>query len=493
MIYQMKWKTYWPFYLIWLVSINVFSLVSYGQQASEEFYQKKGLFNLLESKVDSGKPKEPPKKIFSFMPIVSANPVVGVSFGIAFNESFCLGSYRDTKYSTVNFVPVYTTNKQYSFGLNNTVFTDKNRWRFNGGMNYIYFPQGTSGLGSRTPQSWTHLINPTTFKFQQTASFQFAHNFYFGLGVSYYNVSILEPEADHIAAKIADLQSNGALTYEDFQKGLTQSADFPVYVFDRAVAEPDIKSGFDPQLSAADIQSTYFRTPLQTYSIPRGIENKYNALGIQAELTLDSRDNINQAESGTYINLLYSYYPKIDPAISGDFGIVSLDLRKYIVLDASRRSFLNLWSWTSYAYGTTPYAMLPATGADPNAKSTAAYKTGGYRSDFIFTAQVEYRYYFAKFFAAGLYGTLHTLREQEDFIPYRNQGVAVGTQAYIDPGTKWQFQYWNPSIGPVVSIFLDKNSRTSMNFSYAFGVKADPGTYADVANKGFYMYMSASF
>jgi len=486
---------------IYLVMIAfAFAMDCTAQSAKQDsaVFQKFGLFNYIKKKPrlnpDGTVNHLVPKKVFSFMPVIASNPAVGVAFGLAFNESFCLGDFRNTKYSAVTLIPIYTTKNQYSISLSNTIFSSGNKWRFNGIMNYVYFPQGTSGLGSRTPRVWTHKIDPATFRFMETASLQVLKNTYAGLGLTYYNVSISEPNISDIIARIQQLKDQGKTTYAEFQAGMQQSASFPVKVFDESVMDPGIINTFTAAAPAAEIQQNFFRTPLQHYSMPRGISNYYNLYGIQAEFTYDSRDNINQAEKGTLVNLLYSFFPKIDKGMGKQaFGVITLDVRQYIPLGFRKRSFLNFWCWTSYAHGDAPYLMLPATANDLANKTTMAYKIGAYRSDFIFTGQVEYRYYIWKFLACAVFGSINTLREQEDFIPYLNQGMYPSQLGYIDTSHGWQFKYWNPSFGPILSFFLDKNSRTSMNFSYAFGVKADQGTYWDVANKGFYMFLSATF
>jgi len=471
---------------------------SQANKTDSTVFQKFGLFNYIKKKPklnpDGTVNTLPPVKVFSFMPLIASNPALGVAIGVAINESFRLGDYKTTKYSTVTFTPVYTTKNQYNITLANTIFTKENKWRINGTMTYVYFPQGTSGLGSRTPRAWTNKVEPTTFKILETISRQIYKNIYLGVGMTFYNVNIVEPGKGKIIDQVQLLKDQGKTTYAEFQAGMEQTDDFNFKVFDQSVVNPDIVNSFSASASAEEIQQTYFRTPLQHYSMPRGISNHYNLYGLQVEFTYDCRDNINQAEKGTYVNLLYAFYPKIDKGMGNhSFGMLSLDARQYLPLGFRKRSFLNLWCWSAYGHGDVPYLLLPYTAGDIPNKSTMGYKVGAYRSDFIFTGQIEYRYYIWKFLACSVFASINTLREQEDFIPYLNEGLNPGDLGYIDNTRGWNFKYWNPSFGPILSFFLDKNSRTTMNFSYAFGVKADAGNYWDVANKGFYMFMSATF
>jgi outer membrane protein assembly factor BamA len=112
----------------------------------------------------------------------------------------------------------------------------------------------------------------------------------------------------------------------------------------------------------------------------------YDALGLGASATWDSRDSQFFPRRGTYVEAWYGYYP----GPLGDhrgFGRGAVDASHFATLTGDH--VLGLDGSVALAQGSPPFTLLPSLGG---VRPIRGYADGRYRDHFSYGLQAEYRF-----------------------------------------------------------------------------------------------------
>ena len=82
------------------------------------------------------------------LPIITADPYIGVGFGALGNATFLMGDSSNTRYSNMMLYGIYTTKGQLGFQFNHQVFTKEEKWIIQGKLQYLDWPENTYQLGA---------------------------------------------------------------------------------------------------------------------------------------------------------------------------------------------------------------------------------------------------------------------------------------------------------------------------------------------------------
>lgn len=406
------------------------------------------------------------KKIhLSGIPIISANPVVGVAFGIAVNGAFCIGGdVSTTRFSAITIVPTYTTKKQATVVLRNYLYLKNDEYIVTGDLLWKKFPNYNNGLGAETPEYWANEVTPIGIKFSQVLQKRLIKNFYSGIGFNLViNYDIQDGGSSAIKSYLnSESEKDANTVWENINTTIP-------YVLKDEAQKQNFMAEWNV-MSTDSLQQKYFNSPYSIYKTAYG--NKLNALGLNIGATYDSRDNLNTPKKGLYASAKYEYYFK-GLVNEQQFSILSTDLRFYKTI-INEKNILAFWNYNAFAFQDVPFILLPANATDPSATGTRGYKGLRYRGFNYISAEVEYRRHIWK--AIGLVGFInaHSVSENSTYLKYQNKP------------TNWdnKFKHLNLAYGIGTRIQLNKVSRATLNFDYAWDVKG---------NGNFYMAMNAVF
>lgn len=447
------------------LSLGCFTLVSLSIKSNEVYFQK--WINYSANIVpDSSNSSSLTKKVYvSGIPIISANPVVGVAFGLALNGVFCIGgNTKTTRYSSVTFVPTYTTKKQATVVLRNFLYLKNDEYIVTGDLLWKKFPNYNNGLGAETPEYWANEVTPIGFKFSQVIQKRLFKNFYSGLGFNLaINYDIKDGGSSAIRSYLNEASTTEAGTvWENINNAIP-------YVLKDETQKQNFMADWKV-MSTDSLQLKYFNSPYSVYKTAYG--NTLYALGLNVGATYDSRDNLNTPQKGIYASAKYEYYAK-GLVNQQQFSILSTDLRIYKAI-VNEKNILAFWNYNAFAFQDVPFILLPANASDPSSTGTRGYKGLRYRGFNYISAELEYRRHIWK--ALGLVGFVnaHTVSENSTYLYYENKPV------------NWdnKFKHLNLAYGLGTRILLNKLSRATLNFDYAWDVKG---------NGNFYMAMNAVF
>jgi hypothetical protein len=408
-----------------------------------------------------------PKKKFyiSGIPILSSNPVVGVAFGLALNGVFCIGGNTNTtRFSSVTFIPTYTTKKQATVVLRNYLYLMDDKYIITGDLLWKKFPSYNNGLGASTPDAWANEVTPIGVKFSQAILKRMVTNFYAGVG---FNLHLNYDIRDGGSNSIREYLSNQTNT-EANQVWESIDKEIPYVLKDESRKQSFISDWQNMPIDS--LQLTYFNSPFSLYKT--GYGNQLNCLGFNIGATYDSRDNLNTPGKGIYASVKYELFAK-GLVNEQQFSILSTDIRFYKVI-GNQRNVLAFWNYNSFGFNNVPFILLPANATDPSATSARGYKGLRYRGFNYLSAELEYRRHLWKPLGMVIFTNAHSVSENSIYL--KNQNLPANWDGKI--------KHINLAYGLGARIQLNKTSRATLNFDYAWDVKG---------NGNFYMAMNAVF
>jgi outer membrane protein assembly factor BamA len=289
----------------------------------------------LLSRVLHGKPKLsdsitlPPKTVITVLPALSANPTVGVLFGVSGNVVTRLGTGDSTNLTTLSASVNYTTKKQFNVLLRSNVYTPGNSWKLEGDWRYLDSNQPTYGLGPALPEELESPMDYNLIRFYETVYREISQDFLVGLG---YHLNHYFGIVDHKA--------------------------------DEGVVTPYVQySGDQPTSSTSS--------------------------GLSFNVLSDTRDNPINTRNG----LLARGSLRFSPTWLGSdatWQSFEGELRTYHKV-GSGRNILAFWGLTWLTMGSPPYLDLPAIGWDYNNRSGRGYAQGRIRARDMVYGEAEYR------------------------------------------------------------------------------------------------------
>jgi outer membrane translocation and assembly module TamA len=241
--------------------------------------------------------------------------------------------------------------------------------------------------------------------------------------------------------------------YPDLYYGVganTSSSNELKFESNRAILDLDLlKQLWDNMFAGFGIRySNYYHLGYYESNNPYPELNDDSMAGLKLILVQDSRNNILTPTHGSYIQIVNSYN------ISDDFyGVVALDLRKYLVPKYNKNHVLAGRIYTSLTLGDPPFFDYSLIGGD---RFSRGYFYGRYRDQNFSTMQLEYR--LKLFWRIGM-------------------ATFGGISVINDDFSNINKQSWKPNGGLGLRFLIDKKENTNLRFDYAIGSGNQDGFY----------------
>lgn len=259
-------------------------------------------------------------------PTVSYEPSTSIGLGLGAKLLFKPG--RNDAVTRTSNLPIgltYTLRNQFIFNSGYTVFFDRERWLLKGNLRYSKFPQRYYGVGNLTTEDNRIDIAFEQFLVEPLLLRQVLPDFFLGAGLRYNRFFRTELEK----------------------------------------ATEELPAGYDLQDSLGSTST-----------------------GLELAFTVDSRDNVLNARTGTLLEFTHGLYGR---ALGGtnDFMLTRLDLRKYYPV---RPGSPNVWAFSvfgRYSWRRTPVQELSSLGG---AELLRGFQEGRFRDRLAVFTQAEFRW-----------------------------------------------------------------------------------------------------
>jgi len=317
--------------------------------------------DMKKTEADAGDKKEKKERKVdrTILPVIAANPTVGVLFGVLPGFNWNMGTEADTRNSTALAGFYYTTLNQLFTSIRANAFTKGDGFNLLTDIRFNLNAQPTYGLGSVLDKSTLvgggeipsdkpypafqkqELMAFNNFRFYQTVQKRHKKtNLFYGVG---YHLDIFW----NIDDKQLDLSAN-------------------------------------PQRI-----THHYR-----YQTLKGLSTeKYSQSGLSANVTYDSRDNVVNPYTGQLAAISLRAFPEFLGSTTSASQLWA-EYRTYVNLKKSRpRNVLAFWTYGWFVTsGTSPYLALPAIGWDMFARSGRPYTQGRIRGEDLVYGETEWRF-----------------------------------------------------------------------------------------------------
>lgn len=269
----------------------------------------------------------------SVVPAAGYSLQTGLAGVLSANLGFYTGAHREgkDKISSILTSVTYSQYRQIILPIQTDIWTRGNRFNIITDWRYLAYPSTTFGLGGSSDINNGYTIDFKYVKLHQAVLDRLAKNVYAGLGFFY----------DHFWN----------------------------------VQQVNPPSGV--------------KTDFERY----GFTNTVTAVGPAFRLLLDTRKNQIAPNGGWYGNFVYR--PNFTWLGSDNsWQSLLLEMRKYIPLNATKRSVLALWSynWLTLGGDKPPYLLLPSTGWDDFYNTGRGYMQSRYRGRDMLYFESELRF-----------------------------------------------------------------------------------------------------
>ena len=337
----------------------------------------------------------------SVVPAAGYSLQTGLAGVLSANLGFYTGAHREAtdKISSILTSVTYSQYRQIILPIQTDIWTRNNRFNIITDWRYLAYPSTTFGLGGSSDINNGYTIDFKYVKLHQAVLAKVSRNIYAGLGFFY----------DHFW---------------------------------------NVKQ-VDPP--------TGIKTDFERY----GFTNTVTAAGPAFRLLLDTRKNQIAPNGGWYGNFVYR--PNFTWLGSdNDWQSLLLEMRKYIPLNATKRSVLALWSynWLTLGGDKPPYLLLPSTGWDDFYNTGRGYMQGRYRGKDMLYFESEFRFDITR---NGLLGAV-VFANAQSFSKEISQQLSV-----IAPGA-----------GVGIRLRLNKFSGANLCVDYGFGTEGSRGVFVNL-------------
>ncbi len=343
-----------------------------------------------------------------------------------------------TVQSYINFLGLYTFANQVLLRTNWELFTDGNKMRYMGGMEFARYPNRNYGLGNDAHAR----VNEYELLGGQANDSTLQN--YKRYSIMWFNIKpgVLWEMADHLyGGAIADVE------YVWNLEGLADSVS--------------ITQG------KAEIEQ---------------LEN--NTLGLRSGLGLnliwDTRDYILSSSSGSFVNLSAMYYGSYLGS-DYDYYTLSLDARTYLnTVGRHTLALRGLMSLRGTSDESLPLRGLSKVGGS---NLSRGYFSGTFQNNNMIAFDVEYR---IPFWKADNLGPIYHYWKRLAMTVF-----ASGAQVY-GPGESHDAAAFNFAAGAGLRILFNEQSRTYLRMDYAFGLRPNAGGPGNF-QRGFYFTFGEAF
>ena len=287
---------------------------------------------------DSTKAKKP--STISILPSIGYNPSFGVVLGAKLSAVKQYGK-ENTDLSAFGLEAIYTSRGVITGQARHNVFTEGNKWNFQGNWQLSKFLINDYGIGTGNKDYITDgdsadLIRFTFIRLTEKVYRKISPNWFAGGGISFdirFNIHDQQLES---------LPSSAHLRYS-------------------------LRNDFD--------------------------SGKYSANGFFLSFQYNTREHPIRAYGGIYADFNLRFNQEWIGSTKNSIQL-QYDLRKYFSLSKKNpEHVLALWHWATYTFnGTVPYLELPATGYDTYGRSGRAYTMGRFKGPEYADFEAEWRF-----------------------------------------------------------------------------------------------------
>lgn len=354
----------------------------------------------------------------TIVPNVAANPTIGAQIGIKAVAGRKLGTDPNTLLSVAATSASITSKGIIYFYLNHNIFTNGNKWNFQGNL-----------VAAKT-------VTP---------------DYGLGIGRSITDGSAADKVLADPAHKVYAIHS----LYYNFREKVYKEVAKNLFV--------GAGMSFEIRNSISVKDTTNNATPSSVYNNEHGFpQNHYAADGFLFNVAYTTRDNPNRAYKGVYfdagIRINQTWVGSTKNSVQ-----FTTDLRKYISLsDIAPETVLAFWNWGSYLVsGEIPYLELPGTARDGSFRSGRGYTSQYFKGTKFNDTEAEFRFPITanKFLSGVAFGSLQTANDEH--------------------GTKL-FQIFQPGYGAGLRVLFNKATRTNLALDYAFGRFGNKGFFLNL-------------
>ena len=359
------------------------------------------------------------------LPIIGANPTVGILYGVAVSANAMFGEHTNTRMSTSVGTVNYSTNKQLLTFFKTNIYTPQDEWILLGDWRFFDSSQPTFGLGTG-PDS--RLILSDSIEYKD------------GLFTKPLDPS---QQMEFAYVKLSEIFLKRVKKY--FYAGLGYHLDYHYNIKDNTL-NLDTTSG--KQLA---LTSHYTYSKIHNFD-----PEEYVLSGLSVNFVYDSRDNAANPYHGRYVLASYRMNPEFMGSTQNSTSLW-LEYRDYFSVSKKReRNIIAFWAYADIqTTGVRPYMDLGAIGWDQFGKSGRAYTQGRFRGNNIIYNEFEYRFH--------LWGS-------------KNNPELFGGVAFVNATTASNYddninlyQYMNLAYGVGLRVMLVKSARINVTIDYAWG------------------------
>jgi outer membrane protein assembly factor BamA len=179
----------------------------------------------------------------------------------------------------------------------------------------------------------------------------------------------------------------------------------------------------------------------------------YIASGIGLHFVHDSRDNVQNAYTGKYLELAINPFVKVLGSTQ-NWTNLRVDARTYTSFKGRHKQVVATRFFGEQAIGEVPYMLTPMPG---RYFATRGFVQGRYRGKTFLSAEVEYRRNIWKILGGVLFANVHTVSQPNGSI-----------------------QYFNPALGGGLRVTMSEAQRINFRLDYARGIIDNGGLYFHV-------------
>lgn len=333
-------------------------------------------------------------------PIASYEPNTSLGIGVGAKYLFKpQHATAETRTSNIPISVMYTLNNQFIFFSSYTVFFNEEQWLLKGNLIYSIFPQDYFGQGSLSTESDARAITYHNFLFEPLLLRQLKPNWFVGGGIRY-----------NTYRDVALFESDGE-----------NPKDFPLQ---------------------DELGST--------------------SVGLEAAFTIDERDNVLNALSGTFLEFTHGLYGEVLGGTHA-FMLSKIDVRRYLQPFSNRRyDVLALQVYARASWNGAPPLETSSLGGGERLRGFQEFR---FRDRYAFFAQAEYRW---------------QALERLGFVGFLGAGDVANNRSQLG------FDRLKYSAGAGVRLKIVPSENLNIRFDYAFGFGTD-------ADRNFYLGIAEAF
>jgi len=316
----------------------------------------------------------------SFLPVLGYAPAYGFVAGVGASLSTLYGDQSNTSVSTYLANVNVTSKEQVLINLRSYIYTNDNKWIFQGDFRVLIFTQPTYGLGI-------------------------------------YSVPATEKKANYILLNDKGENPEGQpmlFNYIRFYENGFRRISNHLYLGGGALLEwhTSIK---DTKLNLEEPDIHY--TDHYRYSTQKGFNPKeYFTNGLNLSAIFDTRDNAANAYKGNFMQLGIRQNLKLFGSEASSTQI-NYEYRKYFSLNQKMKGqVLAFWVLGQFLVdGKIPYLALPSIGWDTYNRSGRGFVQGRFRAENLLYGETEYRHPVTRNGLIGLVGFFNATTMASEF------------------------------------------------------------------------------